>query len=134
VPTDPKDFTGHADGLVRFLDDHTVLINDMKGDKTSFSQALKTALYNAGLDWIEIPYNPYSNQKNSQANGIYINYLQMKDILIVPTFGLKEDDAVVGQFEQLFTGSTIATVESNEIAEQGGILNCITWNIKKQPN
>jgi len=27
VPRHPLDFTGHADGIVRFLDDSTVLIN-----------------------------------------------------------------------------------------------------------
>ncbi len=28
VPQQPKDFTGHADGMVRFLDNNTVIVND----------------------------------------------------------------------------------------------------------
>lgn len=28
IPTDPTDEIGHADGMVQFLDDNTVLIND----------------------------------------------------------------------------------------------------------
>ena len=67
----------------------------------------------------------------NQANGEYINYLQMENAVIVPTFGIPEDDIAVKQFEQLFPGHTIATVESNKVANDGGILNCITWNIKK---
>jgi agmatine deiminase len=129
IPQHPNDFTGHADGLIRFYDGNTVVINDLKNEKDQFKRAFYIALHNADLEYIEIPYNPYNNQKHSQANGIYINYLQMKDVIIIPTFGMVEDDLVVKQFEQLFRGQKVATVDSNEIADKGGILNCITWNI-----
>ncbi|MBC7124023.1 MAG: agmatine deiminase family protein [Bacteroidales bacterium] len=129
VPQQPKDFTGHADGMVRFLDNNTVIINDYSKEKPEFQRAFKIALDNAGLDYIEIPYNPYGNKTNGQANGIYINFLQMQNTVIVPTFGIREDDIAVRQFEQLFRGQQIATIDSNEVANNGGILNCITWNI-----
>jgi agmatine deiminase len=54
----------------------------------------------------------------------------MENTVIIPTFDIKEDDLAVRQLETIFIGQTIATVESNEIAYDGGILNCITWNIK----
>lgn len=129
LPTDPSDNIGHADGMVRFLDSRTVLINDYSLEKPQFQRTFRMALHNAGLDWVEIPYNPYGNQKSIQANGIYINYLQMENRVILPAFGLEEDETVIRQFEQLFSGSTVAMVDSNEIADQGGVLNCITWNI-----
>ena len=44
---------------------------------------------------------------------------------------MKENDEFVRQFEYLFAGQTIVTVPSNDIANAGGILNCITWNILK---
>jgi agmatine deiminase len=128
IPTDSTDKIGHADGMVRFLDDKTVLINDYSKEKPHFQLAFRLALHNAGLNWIEIPYNPYQNQKRIQANGIYINYLQMKDVVTVPVFGIEEDEAVVNQFEKLFPKSKIATVDCNSVADEGGVLNCITWN------
>jgi agmatine deiminase len=131
IPTDPSDKIGHADGMCRFLDDRTVLVNDLCRETPWFQRAFRLALHNAGLDWIEIPYNPYGNQKLIQANGIYINYLQMKGAVIIPTFNMKEDDIAVKRIEQLFPESRIATVDSNEIAVHGGVLNCITWNINK---
>jgi agmatine deiminase len=130
VPQQPHDFTGHTDGMVRFLDDNTVIINDYAKEDKAFKRAFLIALDNAGLDYIEIPYNPYNNKKDSQANGIYINYLQMEGVVILPVFGQKEDELAVKQFETLFKGYRIETVDSNEIAKKGGILNCITWNIK----
>lgn len=131
VPEQPKDFTGHSDGMVRFIDEQTVIINDYKGEKEEFSRAFEIAIHNTGLDYIKIPYNPYGNKNYNQANGDYINYLQMANTIFIPTFGITEDDEVVKQFEQIFAGHNIKTIESNEIANQGGILNCITWNIYK---
>lgn len=130
IPEQPGDFTGHADGMVRFLDETTIIMNDYKNEKSEFYKAFEIAIHNTGLNCIRIPYNVYSNKSNNQANGDYINYLQMDNLVIIPTFGLKEDEEVIRQFEDLFAGQRIETIESNEIANAGGVLNCITWNIR----
>lgn len=129
VPKDPLDFTGHADGMVRFFDKETVIINDYSNEPSFFRNHFLSSLKEAGLKTIELPYNPSGNIKDSQANGIYINYLQMKDIIIVPTYGMKEDDRVVRQLKELFKDVRIVTIDCNDIANEGGVLNCITWNI-----
>jgi len=130
VPEQPGDFTGHSDGMVRFVDEHTVIINDYKQEKEEFYRAFEIAIHNTGLDYITIPYNVYDNKSNNHANGDYINYLQMENAIIIPTFDIKEDDIAVRQLETIFAGQNIQAIESNEIAYDGGILNCITWNIK----
>jgi agmatine deiminase len=132
VPQQPKDFTGHSDGMVRFINNDTVIINDYSKENKDFHRAFKIALDNARLEYIEIPYNPYNNKTYGQANGDYINYLQMNNLIVIPTFGLADDEIIVRQFEQIFKGQTIATIDSNEVANNGGIINCITWNIQKQ--
>ena len=129
VPQQPKDFTGHADGMIRFLDSNTVIINDYSKENKDFQRAFQIALNNAGLEYIEIPYNPYDNIKDEDAKGIYINYLQMEKAVIVPTFGMKEDEIAVKQIEELYKGQVIKTINSNEVAKKGGMLNCISWNI-----
>lgn len=131
VPQQPKDIIGHADGMVRFLDENTVLVNDYSIEKPEFQRAFLIALDNAGLDYIEIPYNPYNNISDDDATGIYINYLQMKDVIFLPVFGLEEDEKAVNQIEKLFPAHKIVPVKSNEIAKEGGVLNCISWNIWK---
>jgi agmatine deiminase len=129
IPTMKNDIYGHADGMIRFYDENTVLINDFSKEDLEFQLRFRIALDNAGLTYIEIPYNLDGNANDDLANGCYINYLRMKDAVIIPTFDLIEDDIVIKQFEQLFTGKTIKTINSNEIADEGGVLNCITWNI-----
>lgn len=132
VPTQPDDFTGHSDGMVRFLDERTVLLNDYSQERNQeFVLNLKVALHNAGLEAIEIPTTILDNEKLSDATGDYINYLHMDGIIFIPIFNRKEDETVVKLFENIFTGTTIVPVESTQLAKDGGILNCISWNIKQ---
>jgi agmatine deiminase len=130
IPEQPHDFTGHADGMARFIDEHTILINDYRHEKEAFQRAFRIAIHNSRLNYVELPYNPYGNANYDQANGDYINYLQMEGIVMLPVFGIKEDELVIRQFEKVFPGQRIVAIPSNEIAKDGGILNCISWNIK----
>lgn len=132
IPEQPNDFTGHADGMIRFLDNNTVIINDyQKEPKKDFVLQLKTALHNAGLNIVEIPTSMYDNDNHLDATGDYINYLHMKDIIFLPVFNRPEDEKVIRQFESLFNGTKIVPVESNDLAKDGGVINCITWNIQE---
>ena len=129
IPTDPEDFTGHADGLVRFVGPDTVVINEYPR-KHGFKAKLVKALSQAGIDHLEIPYNPYGNRNLMQANGCYINYLEMRQAVIVPAFGLPEDDRAVRVVESWFNDRPVLWVDCNAIADQGGVLNCVTWTLK----
>jgi agmatine deiminase len=130
IPTQPKDIIGHADGLIRFLNENTVLIN--KFPKSNFKSDLLKVLSVNKLEAIEIPYNPFENKNNLQANGVYINYLEMENLILLPSFNLKEDEECFSLFEKLFPSKNIAPFDCNEIANQGGVLNCISWNVKKE--
>jgi len=131
VPWDKSDIIGHADGMVRFVDDSTVVINDYSKEKPEYQRCFRMSLQNAGLDWVELPYTPDINTNTLSAEGIYTNFLQTNQVVIVPTFNRHEDNIAVKILEQVFKGQSIATVNSNEIAKEGGILNCISWNIKQ---
>lgn len=117
------DFTGHADGMVRFIDEHTVLINDY-----SYHQnGLKKALTEAKLEWIPLPCD--SGKGYESAIGYYINYLQMEQRIIMPSFRGKNTDKALRVMEQAFPNKKIGIVECDDIAKDGGVLNCISWNI-----
>jgi len=98
LPTQKSDFTGHADGMVRFINEQTVLINQYAAVDREFFRAVLIALNNAGIKTTELPYNPYGNSSNDDATGIYMNYLEMEGLIIVPTFDIKEDEAAVAAF------------------------------------
>lgn len=131
IPEQPGDFTGHADGMVRFIDEHALLANDFAREKKEFYEAFEIALNNTGLEVVSLPYNVYKNPNNNYANGDYINYLQMRQGIFVPTFGLPEDEEAIQVISACFPNQKIIPIESNDLAKDGGILNCISWNIFK---
>lgn len=65
-----------------------------------------------------------------EATGEYINYLEMKKGIILPAYNIKEDEAVFKLFTELFPQQSINMVNSTDLAKNGGVLNCISWNIK----
>ncbi|MFN4234259.1 MAG: agmatine deiminase family protein [Bacteroidia bacterium] len=131
VPKHPKDFIGHADAMVRFVDEKTVLINDYSKESNSYYKSFRLSLHNAGLDCIEFPYNPYNNKNYEDATGEYINFLQMKNFILLPVFNLKEDILAYNLIKSIFPNYKIDTIDSIELAKMGGVLNCISWNILK---
>jgi len=129
LPWDAKnDKVGHADGMVRFLDGNTVVVNDYRNEPDVF-EAVVRPLQEAGLDCIPVMYNPYANRSLSDATGVYINFLQVGQKVFVPTFGMKEDDEALKMFSGLFRD--VVPIRSETIAKEGGVLNCISWNIMK---
>ncbi len=133
IPTYPKDEFGHADGIIRFIDSQTVLINESSPKDSKheieFGKLLRSILRKKNLSYHELAYNPFNNKSDLQANGTYINYLQMKEIVFVPVYGMKEDEIAVKATEEFFAGYKIESIDCNEIANEGGVLNCISWNI-----
>jgi agmatine deiminase len=131
IPRPPFDFTGHADGVVRYYDDRTVLVNQYRSDDSLyFQRLLLRSLKEAGLDVIPIPYNVYRNRTDSDATGVYINFLEVEGALFIPSFGLPSDFEALNLFRDLYPSTTVIPIHATEIAKEGGILNCISWSVK----
>jgi len=125
LPTDPHDFTGHADGMLHALDERTVLVNDYRREK--LWPALRSVLLDAGLDWIFLPYNPYRNINYDDATGVYNNFLRLPGLILVPVFNKPEDEVALRQLEQIFPKHRVLPVLVQELAPAGGLLHCVTW-------
>lgn len=129
VPEDELDFTGHADGMVRFVDDRTLLVNDYAQKDEEFRNLFLDAIETTGLDVIVLPYTPENDPTLVSAVGLYLNYLEMEQAVIVPVFNLPADKQAVEILTELFHDKKVVALECTELARQGGILNGISWNI-----
>jgi agmatine deiminase len=58
IPREPYDVVGHTDGVVRFLDDGLVVINDYSSVALWYGRGLRSILRRAGFEWVRLPYRP----------------------------------------------------------------------------
>lgn len=136
IPRLPGDYLGHADGIVKFYNEETVLLNDYEEILLTRNYSrnykntvleIKHILKAHHLEIIEIPHKQRfkTNEMGMiTAIGDYINFLEMKDLVILPTFGLKEDDEANELFSKLY--KNVETLYSFDIANYDGVLNCIS--------
>lgn len=128
------DFTGHADGMIRFVDENTVLVNNLEHDFKYMRDAIIKALNNAHLKYINFPWFEHKiNGNNDHAIGIYLNYLEVGNLIVMPVFGVpgNKDTEALAKLKEVFPDKIIETIDYNDIALTGGILNCTTWVIAK---
>ncbi len=127
IPSLTSDLTGHADGMVRFLDDSTALGNSTPY-KNGLEQRIARILKANGIDMLEFPY---FSSPNDSAVGCYLNFLETEKAVFLPIFGVPEDERAIAKADRLFS-KPIIPIQLNEIAKEGGCLNCISWESKTQ--
>ena len=128
IPQEPGDVTGHSDGVVRFVNGDSVVVNDYRRADRKYRRQLLRRLYAAGLTVHEIPYQPSakSSQGMPSAVGNYVNFLQVGTVLIIPCYGLAEDRQARERLTRMFPDCSVTALDCCELAELGGVLNCAT--------
>ncbi len=121
-----NDMTGHADGMVRFVDENTVIGNCVPS-KNGLEQRIKSALQKYGIGVIDFPY---FSSSNDSAVGCYLNFLETERYIFMPVFGNELDGKAIASAKGIFT-KMIVPININEIAKEGGVLNCISWETKQ---
>ena len=129
IPCINTDFTGHADGMVRFVDRNTILGNRLADEYKYWREGMQKVLTEYNLTYINVPFfEDKSDRKHrDSAIGVYVNFLELNDLLIAPVFGRDQDQEVIGILQKAFPSKQIETINYNEVALEGGLLNCSTW-------
>lgn len=128
IPALPGDITGHADGMVRLINDGELFLNDCwlissKSYWNKLQQALKK------FHCISIPNDLHKNKINDDATSDYINMVMIKDLVFIPAYGKPADQAACELIRTNLPGRTIIPIPSKELSVKGGILHCATWNL-----
>ena len=128
LPWDKSEIYGHADGIVRWVDENTVLLTAYEMSRHFANKFLKELERNFNVIVMKYSTRP----RNREYTWAYINFLQTKDVIIVPAFNIKEDEQALRQIEEAFINyqGRIEPVNISSIIHHGGGLNCISWNIK----
>lgn len=134
VPDVTEDMTGHADGHLRFIDSKTVLVNELKDELKYWQTGFLKMVKQAGLDFLEIPWFVHKDKSHKEtAVGGYVNYLEVGELILFPIFEVEgnKDKEAIAAIKKVFPNRIVEPINVNEIAKHGGLLNCITWTIKK---
>jgi agmatine deiminase len=130
IPAQKSDLAGHADGMVRFVNEKTILGNDRKYEYANWVRVMNKVLHKYGLTYMDIPFFEHKdNAHPDNAIGIYVNYLEVKDLIVLPIFGIpcNKDDEAVRCFKKIFHDRKIETINYTNVGLEGGLLNCTTW-------
>ena len=134
IPAQNDDYTGHADGMVRFIDHDTILGNNRRDEYKYWTNGIEKILKDYSLKYIDVPFFcGYKDSKHpDHAIGVYINYLEVSNLIVLPVFeveGNKDAEAITA-FKQIFPDRIIEVINYNDVALEGGVLNCSTWTYK----
>lgn len=145
LPHDPEDHVGHADGMARFIDSTNIVLTDYREIPIQYDSLYKIEsgehFYQLCVDRINTtlqnkkitPFPFFINTDPSidyvpSARGVYTNFLQFNNIIMVPQYSHPKDNEAINTLKTL-TDKKIVPVDCNELAIFGGVLNCIshTW-------
>ena len=130
IPAENDDMTGHADGMVRFVNRNTILGNQLADEYKYWREGMQKVLEQYGLTYIDVPFfMPKVPKHPLSAVGVYVNYLEVNNLIVLPVFGRDEDEQVISIIKGIFPDRIIETIDYNEVAKEGGLLNCTTWVI-----
>lgn len=131
IPAENDDMTGHADGMVRFVNKNTILGNTMAEEYKYWQDGMKKVIDKYNLKYIDVPFFVPKDPKHPySAVGIYVNYLEVRNLIVMPVFGREEDQKAFDVIQKAFPDKVIEKIDYNDVAQEGGLLNCTTWVVR----
>lgn len=129
IPAINDDFTGHADGMVRFVDRNTILGNDRAKEYKYWRNGISDVLAAYHLNYIDVPFfeDKSDHEHKDSAIGVYVNFLELDDLIIAPVFKCDVDDEAIAIIEKAFPNKPVERIDYRDVAKEGGLLNCTTW-------
>lgn len=128
LPGDDTD--GHIDQLARFVDDETIVHAWVAEDDPRFAglaanvEAIRNGLPDAKLVPLMIPATFEYCGRMIPAS--YCNFLITNSSVIVPQFGVPEDEGAVDAISKLFAGRKIVPLASRNLAVGLGSFHCLS--------
>ncbi|OTG61444.1 peptide ABC transporter permease [Acinetobacter sp. ANC 4204] len=134
IEADEQGGLEHADGVVSFVDQNTLVINSYPEDPDYAKQLkadLKRGIPNVKIREIITPYDGSEiyDEKFGSACGLYTNMLATPERIYFPQFGIKEDAIALKQIRSV-TKRTVIPVQSANVCHMGGGVRCMSWQVR----
>ena len=118
---------GHSDGFIKWCGDDRVLMSNHRNTDPEEADEIKQILENHGFRVTEMLFDVAKPSK--RWNWAYVNFLQVGKKVIMPAFGIPEDEQAFNYIKEALPNCEIRQIQMRNIADNGGALHCITWNV-----
>jgi agmatine/peptidylarginine deiminase len=131
IPEEPKEATGHADGLVVWLDEHALAMSPPAVVHEVTQEALQSTFH--GVQIVTFPrLGPPRGARPrtaiQSAHGIYVNAAITPGCLYLPAFGASPDRDAIAMAQQASRRLT-HPIDESAVAPLGGGIRCLTWQV-----
>lgn len=133
LPWDPDEIYGHTDGILRVIDEDTVLMTDYSQLDPEMAARYRKCLKPHFKRILELHYDV---ERLNPLSWAYINWLQTDRVLILPRFGIPEDAQAFAQIERArpqYRGR-MESVDARDLVRYEGCLNCASWTVREEPD
>jgi agmatine/peptidylarginine deiminase len=129
-----EEVLAHSDGMVMWLDEKTLLVNDYSSDKpfrNSVINELKSNFPDTKI--IEVPVVNVENKRGEwvgfeSACGVNLNSVLTFKNVYVPVFGMPHDAKAVEVIKQN-TDKNVIEIDAKGVCPTGGSVRCLTWQL-----
>lgn len=150
IPGEPGDDLQHSDGIVKFIDNKNILMNDyskwaLRDAKMGrYEERAERVLSDAGLIVHKFPnaYDAWDWDMTEEqfrrifpdaddfnpGFGYYINFLKIGNQIILPAMRMKRDQEAFEAAKQYFPQYRVVMVDALGLSMEGGLIHCITWS------
>jgi len=132
------DTDSHIDTLARFVDEKSIMYVTCKDKRDQhyqelalMEQELQTFAYKYSLKLIPLPMCEAIYYEGERLPATYANFLFVNGAVLVPTYGVKEDEKALEVFRNFFKKREVVAVDSHLLIRQHGSLHCVTMNFAR---
>lgn len=136
LPYDKREYLGHSDGIVRYISDNKVVMAPYGDPCKNKTDEKFDTLYRKILEENEmeiLPLDFSGIDEPSDRRWAYINWLQLKDLIILPAFKdcPKSNERAFEQIKEYtkMLHCAVEMVEADALVKDGGAFNCASWTI-----
>ena len=132
------DTDSHIDTLARFIDEETIIYVRCRDETDEhykelklMEDELKNFAKEFNLKLIALPFPHAIYHDNERLPATYANFLFVNGAILVPTYGVAEDEIALSVFKKVFATREIVPINCSTLIKQHGSLHCVTMNFAR---
>jgi agmatine/peptidylarginine deiminase len=142
IPKEHGDELGHADGILKFISEDNIFLNEYTGKlMVKYNKKVKELLESNGFKVISFPNYWHLRPRMTEAEfrkkyvyaddfnpawGYAINFLKVGRFVLVPIFNFKQDREIVDTVKNYYPNCSVVAIDCSELSMEGGLINCVT--------